>query len=454
MELTKLLDDIMKSNEIKQAEEAEKAKEVAEKDCKYKSYPVDKISEVTSYPECLDIIKKAGFEIVNYKKLIQYPAYYCDFIEVYLLKYRCWMFEVNIIEDDDIEEGIFAVYSIKNVNTSEEIKNYLDIGCRNTTKMKYNRFMQQLECDSLDEYMEKYFKEYKLLPEYLQQEGLSIDDKEYNIYDVIKQGSYFGCGNYYISVYPSIYNEIMIAITNIKGWNCQCYNSSADKKECAYYVRDYKGRESIPTILNMLSLFDEEMTGKIGFLYNNEYFSNASLEKYFRLLQRQISYNDYNHYHIQMDVMKFYDGRGYSEKNNIPSKLTGREVYFVMEFSFNDAAQWSNGDTALKLVFEIIYDKNISNNMILNTYGYKFSNIDGTFAFKSEEAEEKYHEDTTFSQNDWEFAALDFNETTQYTCPDNLMGYINNLLAKTSDSFGILHCFGTNDVYDVYKNEE
>lgn len=455
--LKDVLAKMAEENETSLKENKEKEKDFEDmKESKYIKFPLSEIEKKCDSSELFELIHKNNFNILEYKRLmdkdIDETSFYCDFdecVEKYLVSYNNWQFEINNLHDVDIEEGIFAVYSITNMNTKETVYFYVDLGCRNTGVDKFNRFMKLLSCSSEDEYIEKQYGLYLDIPQKLKELGYPIDDKKFNFKDISKRGISLLVNrlenniNIYLNIFESIYDEIHMVVTNDAKWDVNSSNRTLSENR-AYYIHNYDG--DINTIVTYIEAFKEHMKGHIGFLCpDGTFFRDKDIFNLSHKLLKQIRYEDWNTYQFKSEYVDIYDCRGYSEENLMPNKLDGLEMYSILKITFNDASQWSKGNTALELVFVFKYDKKEDpNNISLHVYGIKIDNKTGEFEFESKEKKEQYENDERWLKEEWKYAKLCIDDQIIGSKEDVLNSFYD-YLKECAKSFKLENTFGTED---------
>ena len=346
-------------------------------------------SEVVS-DELLDIIKRQGFNIKEYARRMSEIDYteYNPTLEYYSLTYNNYKFIVKNFSDPDIEEGIFAIYEVEHVKTGEIITYYLDIGCRNTTKLKLENFMMLLSCESEEEFLDKKYVIYKKLPELLKNKGYNVEDNVTYFTDNIK--GYLKIDNkLFIVPYIAWMNETRLVVTNYNQWSV---NSSNSAQSIGYYV-PYSGDDDIDILVDNIEAFKKHISGKYGYFENGKYYNNKDIEKIINISHRDKngSYLEcFNHYHIKIDTVRPWDSRGYG--NPYINVYEGLEMAVHFNVIFNDAAQWSIGDMINLSDIVVKYDKKIDpDNCILLIRNYEYNRYDeDSFIYYQDPDDEDY----------------------------------------------------------------
>lgn len=445
-----VLNDIIEKNKISQKENIKKEKESKQKKEKeYTFFSNDEIFSVCYSKELYSLILEKGFNIIDYKKLLEIPEYsYDEAIEIYTASYNNWIFEIKNLDDVDIEEGIFAIYSIKNETTGEVITEYVDLGSRNTGDDKLERFLCQLNCNSRYEYLHKQFGIYMDIPEELKKYGYEVDDTYYNFDKMHKDGATLKIEtlsndiSIYLRIFEAIYDDIHFVVTNDPRWNVNSSNRTLSTKR-AYYVKDYNG--DIEKLISIIKAFKEHMLGHIGFpLEDGFFFTDKDIALYADKLIKQIPYKDWNTYQFKKEFIDIYDCRGYTEDSLMPNKINGREIYSILRTWFNNAAQWSKGNIALELIFLFEYNTNIDkDNIILHIYGIQIDNRTGEFEFSSPEKKSEY-EDDEYNRylHEWNYAKLCVDDEFKGN-KEEVISKMNEYLIDAANAFGIENCFGS-----------
>lgn len=413
--LKDMIESIKKQNEKRQLEE--KKMNSLEKETIKDNYVEFIDIENNCYSkELFEIIKKLGFTITKYVKNSNpdYDDYYCT-AEIYSCIYNNWQFDVKNLPDYDIEEGIFAIYDIKNNITKEVVKNYLDIGCRNTSKEKLDNFIMLLENSSYEDFFNKRYYLYKKaidkLKEFCEVKEILNDVEKFPIrLSLVPE----------LSINPERKKIYFIATET------ECIISVDEKNSYfyKYYTTTPKCENDINNLQKIVKCFIEDIDGKIGYFENGKYFNNKDIHNFFKKLKETFSYEIFNHYKIQIYRNDY--------KGDIINKYEGQEIYYGTNVLFNDASQWSIGDIAINFTFVIKYNKELCDKIILNIYAYKINNKTGEFMFKSKEYEDMYNKQEMLG---CECAKLDIDEVYECT-PDELLSKLRAYIFTTSDTFG------------------
>lgn len=324
--------------------------------------------------ELLELIKKYDFIIHGYKLETDIDEDdYEALLETYFCEKNDWTFTISNYEDLDIDEGIFAIRQIKNIETGEEIDFYCDLGCRNTPKEQLDIFLNFLSYNSLEAYSKTVYPYIYSLPYLLESQGYKVELIDFSI----------GLENCY--GFMLINNEISISFELKKdGLICSLglmKNKTKYKKYAAYKL-DYNNDLDFGKLCDMLDAFSKHIHGECGFLENGKYYTQNDFSDFLRSFKdKENPYKEsWNHYHIKIDE-EVYD--------NLISKYTGQEILTHATISFNDAAQWSIGKTAClcKLdlsyhskkdpsncyLYMFFYEKEDYNEVLLDTLSFKGS---------------------------------------------------------------------------------
>lgn len=443
-----IFEEIQQKNKVSKEQwdkEVEEEKVALEKS--YEEYPVSSILENCHSKDMFDAIKKQGWQINRYLKLNQQDKngeYYCydEILEKYECSHNGWRFTVNYLQDCDIEDGIWSVYSAENENNGEKADFYFDLGCRNTSEEKLERFNTLLSCNSIKEYVRDVFGKYLAIPVILSSYGFHVEAEEpikdeniisleHIVYKVEKRGDI--C---YLVVFKALYDDIKFVVTNDKKWDVNSSNKTLGNK-IAYYL-DYNGPEDEDALCEAIILFNRHMHGEIGFFEDGNYITNYAISEYFKNLRNLVPHDVMNHYHMRVKYNDIWDMRGYCKESRMPNLSTGLEVYSEVEVVFNDAAQWSEGDTAYKLVFVYKYETKDKNVMHLHVYGHSFDNSSYGFEFKDKDLQDEWAENGF--ENSWQYAKLDIDE--EYVgLASELMEITMKYLRKAACYFNISNAF-------------
>lgn len=438
MNINNFLDEVIKEN---QKEEEIIEQNSQENNPVYKELPISEIKNVCEFKEALQIIESNNFEIINYKQFQKTEEFwYIETVEKYLCKYNNWQFEICVMSDVDIEEGIFGVYNVKNLLNDEVFEMYLDLGCRNTSKLKFQWFKTLLDKQSIKEFIDCIFSRFYSIPSLFEKAGYSVDSSKFYFEDffskkctplTIKKDE----TTLYLSIYCGFFeDDFFVCVSNKENWSYNDCSSIYDNKyvEFVKYIDEASFKELEEKAESIIS----DIKGLTGFKYNEEVFNNLKLYNYFKSLAHKVNYyDDFNHYFIKFEIPTFL-GRDDVNESFKTSKFSGKELYGLITTSFNDAAQWSVGNTAVNVTFEVIYDKKIDkDNIILKTYVYKSNNQTNEIVFESDEMKNLYEEDECYLML-FKYAKKDFIDEKKFDNPDKLKKYINDYLQNISDKFG------------------
>lgn len=327
--------------------------------------------------ELFDLIVKYGFNVVEYGRRIDKINYYEEYDpteEYYSILTDKYKFIIKHFADVDIEEGISGIYNITNINTGEIINYYLDFTCRNTCEIKRDNFLILLTCDSLDEYYDKIYSQYKAIPQLLEEKGINVIETKMEFTpDAIK--GYIALENkLFVIPYRSWTDDIRVVVSNKAKWDVNSSNSSS---QIGYYV-SFKSIEDIDVLIDNINALKKHVDGEYGFLEDGKYYRNKDVEKIFKFKRTDEHgkyYDDFNHYHIRIEQVREWDGRGYgSPYINV---YNGLEMATHFKLTFNDAAQWSIGDIINHSDIIVKYDKKIDpDKCILMIKNYEYTHQD------------------------------------------------------------------------------
>lgn len=336
--------------------------------------------------ELLNIIRENNFNILEYAKRIDQVNYYEDYgsiMEYYTLSNNKYKFIAKYRLDVDIDEGILCVYDVENLKTGEVIEFYLDLGCRNTGKAKFDDFLLLISCDSKEEYISKKFASYLVLPEMLEKYGYEILDNTM-VYSTERLKGFIKLGEkLYIVPYTAWHDEVKVVVTNDPKWDI---NSSNYFGKMGYYV-DFS-LENFDILIKNIESFKRHVAGKYGYLEGDTCFKNKDIEAYFERFKDKDKNGNYrkayNNRIIEIESINGWDGRGYG---NIPyiNLYKGLEVAKHYQVTINPSSGYgydfcdlfSNlSDIVLK------YDTSIDkNNCILLINNYHYKNEDGVHIY-------------------------------------------------------------------------
>lgn len=386
-------DIILAARKSRQKNISVNTKRVFEADLKKKQEEADKrLRMVVGYSnadyrvnncsaELLSLIEKHRFVIKSYEKNNDFDEdEYFPILETYHCSYNDWKFDVSNCSDCDIDEGIFRIDSLRNSKTDQKVKFYCDLGCRNTGEDRLERFLKFLEYDSEESFIKEFYREHLLIPDLLKKKGVDVINID-NKYSLEKINTVMTVkNNLYIVVYKGWHDDVRLIVTNDKKWDVNSSNELSNMflGSRGYYF-DYKSEEDIDELIKCMYAFEEHIKGNIGYLESGRYCNNIDISRYFESLNKpEIAHEQWNHYHIRVDMKNQWDGRGYgSTLIPIVNKYKGIEISKVVELTFNDAAQWSIGDEINKSIITILYDKNIDKeNCLLTIENYIFESSD------------------------------------------------------------------------------
>lgn len=374
---------------LKKIEEAKKKIKIVSE---YKSndYRKNNCSE-----ELLGIIDKYNFNIKSYVR--GNCDDYDELLETYYCEFNNWIFQVKNYSDVDIEEGVFAVSDLRNIVTGENVAFYCDLGCRNTSELRLEKFIKCLSFKSEAEFAESYYKDYIKLPELLVNNGLNCDivEKNYTLQSIdailkIYDGVYLGFRSDYT-------DKIKIVLSN-----SQIYLKGRTVGKYLKYYFDYHGDEDIEELVKCIKAFKEHVDGRFGYFECGEYFQNKNIEKYMNNFISSVKcnddgYNKWNHY-----LIKVFDKSGSNVNIN---KYNGLEIFKKYELTFNDFSQWSVGNKTNKSIITIKYDtKKDREYCELNIKNY-------VYTFEDQSSDLYIHNDNEYDEEDvWMFSEVLLNE--------------------------------------------
>lgn len=311
--------------------------------------------------ELLELIKKFKFEIQSYEKFFDFDEDdYAPTLEKYWCKKNNWQFEIENIRDYDIEEGIFSLSEIKNIASEEKLDFYCDLGCRNTGDERLNTVLELFEFEFIDEYISSKYSLYFELPGLLRANGYPVEEIDFS-FKLNEPNGYLKLDkNVFLKVYRAWHDDLKLVVTNDKRWDVNSSNDSSSS-DIGYYF-DYTSSDDIPELIKCIEAFKSHIRGEIGFPMFGMYFKSSDVYNIFDSLRDKENYfkECWNHYHITVEHLKFWDERGYAKNPLVVNKYIGLEIYTRTILKFNDAAQWSIGDNVNVSSITFIYDKRIS----------------------------------------------------------------------------------------------
>jgi hypothetical protein len=326
---------------------------------------------------------------------------------------------------------------------------YLDLGCRNTSRLKFEWFKKLINSNSVKEFIDSVFSKYYNIPNLLKSNGFEVNTEKFvfneffsnrNASLIIKKDN----REFFISIYyPSFEDDCLLSISNKKNWGINDF-SDIYGNTYAEFMK-YNGDESFKELLDKILSIIDLMDGKVGFHYEDECFNNNKLYKYFSSLSHKVRYNEeINHYLIRFEIPKFVSRDDGNEDFKV-SKTSGKELYGILKTSFNDASQWSIGEIAINVVFEVIYDKNVDkDNIIVKTYVYKSDNVTRDVEFESEDKEFDF-EDIDCYDLLFRYVKKEIYEENKFNNPNDMKDYINNYLQIIANKFNFKTDFNSNE---------
>lgn len=324
----------------------------------------------------LNIVKTYKFKVLEYGKRNHIdPDEYCPTLEYYSVKYNHYKFIIKHLNDVDIPDGIFAVYEVEDLLNNNIIELYVDLGCRNTAKPKFDRFLCLLESLNEEDYLNKVYGVYKQIPELLEKKGYEILESNLDFNTSKTYGYIQVLPKVYVVIYDNWMNDIGVVVSNKKNWNV---NSSNSFDTFGYYTT-YKSSSDIDNLAKTIDAFNKHIKGEYGFYENGKYYKNSDIENYLKKFSLYDKNGDIreaiNNHHVQIEKVNMWDGRGFNGRTYI-NVYEGLEMAMHFNFTLNDAAQWSIGDIINDSDIIIKYDREIDPDnciLLINNYQYKAS---------------------------------------------------------------------------------
>lgn len=317
--------------------------------------------------ELLSLINNHNFKVVEYwKRLENYSYNECDpILEYYICEKNHYRFKINFMPDEDIENGIFPIYELLNLKNNETTEIYLDLNCRNTSKVSLNCFLNILDFDTFDIGIHNFLEKYLNLENFLLKTKYPVISKKIEI-GLNPEILYKLKDNIYIKIYTD-FDDFACFITNEKNLDI---NSSFNKDIVAYKFDYNYYINNLNLLIKMIECFEKHLNNFYGYVEKNKYFNNTDINNFYNnILQnlKSIDYNIINHYLVQFS-------KNTENQKNI-NVYDGLEIFDKRQFIINDAAQWSVGKEINVSDILIFYDKKIDkNNCILNITNYIFDN--------------------------------------------------------------------------------
>lgn len=312
--------------------------------------------------ELLSLIKKYGFIIHGYKLETDVDDDdYEALLETYFCEKNNWTFSIRNSEDFDIDEGIFAIGDLKNIETGEAVDFYCDLGCRNTSPEKLEMFLKFLSFNSLDEFSKDAYPYIYTLPYLLEAQGYTAELIDFSV------------GIDHIKGYISINNEIDITFNPASERLIGYISNQKNKKRFTKTVRysfEYRGDSDFGILCDMINAFSKHIHGECGFFENGKYYTQNDFSLFLESFRdKENPYKKcWNNYLITIKEQ---------DNNDKINKYTGQEILGSAVISFNDAAQWSIGTSSCICVIDLSYNRKIDSNncyLSMNFYEKEFGN--------------------------------------------------------------------------------
>lgn len=326
----------------------------------------------------LNKIKECGFTIDSYEKFDNFDDeddwdYYNRTLENYYCSLNNWNFKINNHSDVDISQGIWALRDIENKVTSEKIDFYCDLGCKNTSQARLDDVLRLFQYNSLNEFIENEYKKYLELPNLLRENNCNVIEHNYSFSLNEPKGYLELEKGLYIKIYRAWMDNFHLVVTNKKGWDVNSGAHSYDREKAYYF--EYNSQNDISELIKCIQAFKDEQEGEIGYFENERYYNTYNVKQIFdNLRDKNDYYKDcWNNYLIQVEHKDYWDGRGYNKDSKIINKYEGLEIYLETELTFNDAAQWSEGDLINKSLIIFEYDRRKSDKCKLEITNYIYS---------------------------------------------------------------------------------
>ena len=286
--------------------------------------------------ELFKIINNLGFEIIEYNKRVDEINYYEEYdpvVEFYTVKNNKYQFIVKNMHDVDIEDGIFGVHEITNLETNKNTKYYVDLSCRNTGKARLDDFLLLISCDTEDEFLNRKYRICMELPEKLEKIGCKVVENTFKYSTTEIKGYLMLDNGIYIVPYRAWCSELRFTVTNYPKWDV---NDSNGHGRIGYYI-NYKEGDDVSIFKEAILALKLHLEGKYGFLENNHYYQNSDVEKFFNTFKDKKNgqyRHAYNYHFIRIEQVREWDGRGYG---NLPyiSVLSGLELACHYNFEIN-----------------------------------------------------------------------------------------------------------------------
>lgn len=294
--------------------------------------------------ELLSLIEKYEFIIHGYKYETDVDEDdYEALLETYFCEKNNWTFAIYNYEDLDIDEGIFALRDLKNIETGEVIDFCCDLGCRNTPPEKLEAFLKFLSFNSLEAFTNANYPYILSLPYLLESQGLKVELVDFSLGVDDSKG--------YIHINDEIAINFMPYVDHLKGYITKRTSGKLLTNGLRYQF-EYRGDSDFGMLFDMINAFAKHLRGECGFFENDKYYTQSDFSLFLKSFKdRKEPYKKaWNNYHIKIAEQSRFD------KVN---KYTGQEILSSAVVSFNDAAQWSIGTSACICVLELSYNRKI-----------------------------------------------------------------------------------------------
>lgn len=263
-----------------------------------------------AYYMCLNEIMKHKIEIYDVDiKLSNFQnrsmSACCGSMNVFTFycKKNHYEFEVRFDDDCDCYPGILIVDCVTDIQTNQKINIRCDLFCESASKLKLENFLQLLNSDNYDDYIQKRFGHYFRLPQLLRLYGIDVIAPEILIRDEETCMDRNHIGDNLDNLFEITYNDqkcllmlryhhlsetnnyglcICPIIDNTKITERDCYLPNSYRYMTNLPIIKYDSDEDIHNLVASLEKYFARKKGQYGFFENNKYYNENHICDYIK----------------------------------------------------------------------------------------------------------------------------------------------------------------------------
>lgn len=320
------IDKFFKMEEIDSPYKERKEKKEKKNKDKDKDKPIEEICQ-DLYFQCLEKLKSFGIDVYKVEKTLdgfknRSTSCLCGGTEMFY--FFCgknhYRFKAVFEDDCDCYPGLFIVREVHDIKNNKIYKSYVDLYGQNTSLAMVRCFMDLINSETYDEFLEKHYGHFLKLPNLLRKKGFDVEMPEdfcekiqdninlqdhYNSYRfVIKQNEDKVMISFVSKYKEDQYSLILVdpEFTRKKTYLLKDEIEEQIKKQkidCndhhyykdSVYKFDYKSVEDFDLLVNVIQKYINYRKGKYGVYGGAQWFNDKNLKTFVDAKMEEVNKN-------------------------------------------------------------------------------------------------------------------------------------------------------------------